>query len=86
MPCSKPFPRDYRRPPDAEERLKASLHQVVNAWKENQSSKDDSALGFLDEARPQNRANTVRGWSFEARPVDKNTTHFKSNTIGFYAI
>jgi transposase len=87
MHFSKPFPRDYRRPPDAEERLKASLHQVFNSLKEKEISKDDIALGFLDEASPQNRANTVRVWSFEASPVvDKNTTHFKSNTIGFYAI
>ncbi len=32
MHFSKPLPRDYRRPPDAEERLKAALHQVVNLW------------------------------------------------------
>ena len=87
MHFSKPFPRDYRRPPDAAERLKADLHQVFMMLKEKRITKDDIALGFLDEARPQNRANTVRVWSFEARPVvDKNTTHFKSNTIGFYAI
>jgi transposase len=84
---SKPFPRDYRRPPDAEARLRASLHQVFMTLKEKGIGKDDIALGFLDEASPQNRANTVRVWSFEASPVmDKNTTHFKSNTIGFYAI
>ena len=87
MHFSKPFPRDYRRPPDAEERLKADLHQVFMLLKEKQIAKDDIVLGFLDEASPQNRANTVRVWSFEASPVvDKNTTHFKSNTIGFYAI
>lgn len=87
MHFNKPFPRDYRRPPDAEERLKADLHQVFMLLNEKQITKDDIVLGFLDEASPQNRANTVRVWSFEARPVvDKNTTHFKSNTIGFYAI
>jgi len=87
MHFSKPFPRDYRRPPDAAERLKADLHQVFMILKEKQITKDDIALGFLDETSPQNRANTVRVWSFEASPVvDKNTTHFKSNTIGFYAI
>ena len=87
MHFSKPFPRDSRRPPDAEQRLKASLHQVVKGLAERHIHKDDIALGFLDEASPQNRANTVRVWSFEASPVvDKNTTHFKSNTIGFYAI
>jgi len=87
MHFSKPFPRDSRRPADAEARLKASLHQVFMLLKEKGISKDDIALGFIDEASPQNRANTVRVWSFEKSPVmDKNTTHFKSNTIGFYAI
>jgi len=87
MHFSKPFPRDYRRPPDAEERLKASLHQAFMVLKEKGIHKDDFALGFLDETSPQNRANTVRVWSFEKSPVlDKNTMHFKSNTIGFYAI
>ena len=87
MHFNKPFPRDYRRPPDAEERLKARLHQAFRALKEKGIYKDDLALGFLDETSPQNRANTVRVWSFEKSPVlDKNTLHFKSNTIGFYAI
>ena len=87
MHFNKPFPRDYRRPPDAEERLKASLHQVFMILKEKGINKDDIALGFIDEASPQQRANTVRVWSFEGSPVlDKNTTHFKSNTIEFYAI
>ena len=87
MHFSKPFARDYRRPPDAEARLKADLHHIFMILKEKQMTKDDIVLGFLDEASPQNRANTVRVWSFETSPVvDKNTTHFKSNTIGFYAI
>ena len=87
MHFNKPFPRDYRRPSDAEERLKASLHQAFMLLKGKGIHKDDIALGFLDEASPQNRANTVRVWSFEKSPgLDKNTMHFKSNTIGFYAI
>src|SRR5512135_1542446 len=87
MHFNKPFPRDYRRPPDAEERLKASLHQAFMLLKAKGIYKDDLALGFLDETSPQNRANTVRVWSFEKSLVlDKNTLHFKSNTIGFYAI
>jgi len=87
MHFSKPFPRDYRRPPDAEKQLKGKLHQVLTTLQEQQIGKDDIVLGFLDETSPQNRANTVRLWSFEKSPVvDKNTTHFKSNTIGFYAI
>ena len=84
---SKPFPGDYRRPLDAEERLTASLHAVFMTLQEQGMGKDDSALGFLDEASPQNRASTVRVWRVEASPVrDNNTTHFKSHTIGFDAI
>ena len=87
MYFNKPFPHDYRRPADAEARLKASLHQVFNTLKEKGIPKEDIAIGLLDEASPQNRANTVRLWSFAPSPVvDKNTTHFQTNTIGFYAI
>ena len=87
MHFSKPFPRDYRRPADAEARLQASLHEVFMTLKDKGISKQDIALGFIDEASPQNRANTVRVWSFEKSPVlVKNTTHFKSNTIGLYAL
>jgi len=87
MYFNKPFPHDDRRPTDAEARLKASLHQVFNTLKEKGIPKEDIAIGLLDEASPQNRANTVRLWSFEHSPVvRKNTTHFQTNTIGFYAI
>ncbi len=87
MHFSKPFPRDYRRPADAEARLRASLHEVFMTLKNKGISQEDIALGFIDEASPRNRADTVRVWSFEKNPVvDKNTTHFKSNTIGFYAL
>jgi hypothetical protein len=87
MHFSKPFPRDYRRPPDAEDQLQASLHQVVTTLPEQGIGQDDIALGCLEEASPQNRANTVRVWSFEKSPVgEKNSTPVKRNTIGFYAI
>src|SRR5512135_3300627 len=56
MHFSKPFPRDSRRPPDAEERLKARLHQVFMTLQEKGSGKDDIALGVGEEASPQNRA------------------------------
>jgi transposase len=87
MPFGQPFPRDYRRPPDAEDRLKASLHQVVMTLPEKEIGKDDIALGCLDEASPQHRANPVRVWRVEASPVvDKNPTPVKSHTIGCDAI
>jgi len=87
MHLNKPFARDYRRPPDAEQRLRADLKEAFEALGAQGYRQKDIAIGFLDESSPQNRANTVRVWSFETGPkVIKNTTHFKSNTIGFYAI
>jgi transposase len=41
----------------------------------------------LDETYPHNRGHTMRFWSIKHRPRQViNTTKFKSNTIGFYAI
>jgi transposase len=87
MHFSKPFPQDYRRPDNAEERLIQDLRKAFEALAARGCRKEDIAIGFVDESSPQNRANTVRVWSFEKSPkAIKNTTHFKSNTIGFYAI
>jgi transposase len=87
MYLNKPFPRDYRRPDDAEQRLKADLKEAFEVWGAQGYRQRDIAIGFLDESSPQNRANTVRVWSFETSPkVIKNTMHFKSNTMGFYAV
>jgi transposase len=43
-------------------------------------------IGFLDEASPQTTANTVKRWSFGRPEIWKNTTKFKANTFGFYAL
>jgi hypothetical protein len=87
MHFSKPFPRDYRRPDDAEELLTQDLRKAFEALAAQGCRKNDIAIGLVDESSPQNRANTVRVWSFEKNPkAIKNTTHFKNNTIGFYAI
>ena len=47
------------------------------------SRKEEIAIGFIDEARPQITANTVKVWSFERVRSIKNTTIFNTNTIGF---
>jgi transposase len=87
MHFGKPFPHDYRRPDNAEQILKERLEEVFKTLKEKGLRQDDIALGFVDETSPQNCANTVRVWSFESSPVTiRNSTHFKTNTIGFYAI
>jgi transposase len=86
MLFSKPYPMDFRRPANAEEILDNQLNLVFSLLKEKGITEDEIALGFIDEARPQNTANTVKVWSFEKVRSIKNTTKFNANTIGFYAI
>jgi len=78
MKYGKPYPRDYRRPEDAEDRLKRAVER---------SLKDEKRvlLGFLDECSPQTDSNTQRVWSFGKPKIRKNTTRYKANTFGFYA-
>jgi len=86
MRFSKPYPIDYRRPADAEALLENQLHLVFMLLKERGIREDEIAIGFVDETRPQNTPNTVRVWSFDKIRIKKNTSRFKTNTIGFYAI
>jgi len=78
MRYCKPYPKDYRRPEDAEERLKKRVKEVLNEGKR-------FLLGFMDECRPQTDSNTQRVWSFGKPEIRKNTTRYKANTFGFYA-
>lgn len=78
MRYGKPYPKDYRRPEDAEERLK---RRVEEASKEG----GRFLVGFLDECRPQTGSNTRRVWSFGDPEIRKDTTRYKANTFGFYA-
>jgi transposase len=86
MLFSKPYPIDYRRPDNAEIILENQLELTFSLLNEKGIDKHEIAIGFLDETRPQNTANTVRVWSFEKVRAIKNTTKFDANTIGFYAI
>jgi transposase len=86
MLFSKPYPMDYRRPVNAEALLDNQLDLVLSLLKEKGIKEEEIAIGFIDEARPQNTANTVKVWSFERVKSIKNTTKFNTNTIGFYAI
>jgi len=86
MLFSKPYPIDYRRPDNAEIILENQLELTFALLNEKGIDKQDFAIGFLDETRPQNTANTVRVWSFEKVRAIKNTTKFDANTIGFYAM
>ena len=74
MRHAKPCQVDYRKPEDAEEKLK----------KLGQIDPYDSIIGFFNETAPQTSSNTVRLLSFK-KPVIKNTTKFRANTFGFYA-
>ena len=86
MLFSKLYPMDYRRPIDAELILENQIELTFSLLEERGISIKEIAIGFVDETRPQNTANTVRVWSFEKVRAIKNTTKFGANTIGFYAI
>jgi len=87
MHNSKPYPYDYRRPLDAEEQLEDRLNDAFNRLNERGVSDDKIAIVFLDEASPQTTANTARVWhTGHAAKIIKNTTRYKANAFGFYAI
>lgn len=86
LKCVKPYPMDYRRPERAERELQESLHAVLKALAEEGVKPDEIAIGFMDEASPQNTANTVRVWSFKRPRIRKNSDRFRVNAAGFYAL
>lgn len=86
LKCVKPYPMDYRRPEKAEKRLAESLQATLKALAEEGVKPDEIAIGFLDEASPQNTANTVRVWSFGRPRIRKNSDRFRVNAAGFYAL
>jgi putative transposase len=45
----------------------------------------NTVVGFLDECSPQTTANTQRLWSFEKKPIIKNTSKIRANTFGIYS-
>jgi transposase len=45
----------------------------------------NTVIGFLDECSPQTTANTQRLWSFERKPIIKNTSKIRANTFGIYS-
>jgi transposase len=82
----KPYPHDYRRPKDAEERLEESLLEAYNRLISEGFKSKEIALGFADETSPQTTANTARVWHVGPADIVKNTTRYKANAAGFYAI
>ena len=71
-----PYPRDYRRPANAEQLLKENLPRMSKK----------TVLAFFDECSPQTTANTQRMWSFGHPPQVKNTKKIRANTFGILAV
>lgn len=87
MNLLKPYPKDYRRPKDAEEQLFAELKKTFELLKQKGIKKHEIVVGYFDESSPQLTSNTARIWTFEKKPtVIKNTTRIKLNAAGFYAL
>lgn len=87
MHFGKPFPHDYHRPEAAEALLQEKLGLMFTVLKAKGLKREEIAIGRGDETSSQNRANAVRFWSLEGHPkITRDTTHFKSNTIGCYAM
>ena len=84
MRFAKPYPHDYRRPRDAEERLKMAVETGLGSLY-SLEGENEVLIGFLDECAPQTTANTQRVWSFGKASIIKDTTRYKANTFGFYA-
>jgi len=82
----KPHPHDYRRPEYAEARLEKELLRAYNKLIKKGYEKEKIALGFVDETSPQTTANTARVWHVGPADITKNTTRYKANAIGFYAL
>lgn len=84
MRYAKPYPIDYRRPEDAECRLKSSLDASLEKLQDIEAPWR-VLVGFFDECSPQSCANTVRVWSFGKPKAVKDTSKYRANTLGFYA-
>jgi transposase len=84
MRYAKPYPRDYRRPSDAEVKLKKAVETALQGLEDLEGRKN-VLVGFMDESRPQTCANNQRVWSFGKALIIKDTTAYQANTFGFYA-
>jgi len=80
MHCAKPYPKDFRRPANAEEILKRKIETELS----RRGGK--IVIGFIDEFSAQTHDNRVRVWSFRKPEIRKNTDRKRVNTIGFYSI
>lgn len=86
MKFGKPYPHDYRKPKNAKMTLGKRLKSAFKKLSNKNIKHSETAIGFFDEAGAQNKANTVRIWSFKKIKIIKNTSKLKANSAGFYAI
>lgn len=86
MNYAKPYKLDYRRPDNAEEILIKTISDLSKKLDEEGIDKNDVVIGFMDEASPQNKANSGRFWTFTSAKMKENTSKYKSNTIAFYSL
>ena len=86
MNYAKPFVRDYRRPKNAKDILAERVERAIKNLRDKGYKDDDIVIGFLDEASPQNQANTVRVLSFGKPRIFKNMAKMKVNAMGYYTL
>ena len=84
LQCCKPYPSDYRRPADAEERLRGGVEDALERL-DDLEAVGGLTLGFLDECSPQTSSNTVRLWSLGRPRSRRSTALIRANTFGCYA-
>jgi transposase len=83
MNLGKPYPKDCRRPEDAEEILKKSVEDAVEKLEADGVISDQLIVGFLDQASSQTKTNP-RLWSFRKPVLVKNMNVSRVNIYGFY--
>jgi hypothetical protein len=81
--CAKPYPKNHRRPREAEDTLSGNLETVMRLLKEKEVREEETAVWFLDETSPQLIVNVVRVWSFGNLVYRRTQRRMKSNTIVF---
>ena len=86
MSYHKPYRKDYRRPDNAEAILIEKLKYTCNEIIKDGHNPENVCIGFMDEAHPQNKANSGKFWSFGKPVMKENTTKYRVNTIGFYSL
>jgi transposase len=83
---AKPYRLPSKRPDNAEEMLEKSLKEVFKTLDSYGIKAEEVAIGYVDEASPQNKANSGRGWCLQKPVMQQSSEKIKVSTIGFYAL